>query len=64
MKIHHFLKYMHDIRLGSQLHVSQGWLIYDEQYLCIYDNRYYLKVILFNYPSLDLTDQRVKPTSK
>lgn len=55
---------MHDIRLGSQLHVSQGWLIYDEQYLCIYDNRYYLKVILFNYPSLDLTDQRVKPTSK
>lgn len=62
MKIQHFLKYMHDIRLGSQ--ISQGWLIYDEHYLCIYDNRYYLKVMLFNYPSLDLTDQRVKPTSK
>lgn len=53
---------MHDIRLRSQ--ISQGWLKYDEQYLCIYDNRYYLKVKLFNYPSLDLADQRVKPTSK
>lgn len=62
MKIQHFLKYMHDIRLGSQ--ISQGWLIYDEHYLCIYDNRYYLKVMLFNYPSLNLTDQIVKPTPK
>lgn len=41
MKIQHFLKYMHGIRLGSQ--ISQGWLINDEQNLCIYDNRYYLK---------------------
>lgn len=29
-KIQQFLKYMHDIRLGSQR--SQGWLTYDEQY--------------------------------
>ena len=30
VKIQQFLKYMHDIRLGSQR--SQGWLTYDEQY--------------------------------
>lgn len=29
-KIQQFLKYMHDIRLRSQ--ISQNWLAYDEQY--------------------------------
>lgn len=53
---------MHHIRLAIGSQISQGWLTYDEQYICKYDNRYYL--MQFNYPSLDLTNQRVKPTSE